>query len=168
MDIVDAQGNCSPVEFEWVGWDEPLEGGAITRGSNQTSIDAFMVAKTGSGMRAYLLEWKYCEEYRRADYKGTGAAGDTRRQRYQHLFHAPQSPFAPDAVFDLPPVFRTVRWIGFRPTLLLHGRLYGSLRNRGRGHLGSPAQGGRGDGIDQRPPSAYHVATGAIGSSGTG
>ena len=70
--------------------------------------------------------------------------------------------------FDLPPVFRTVRWIGFRPTHLSRQRLDGSPRHRGRRHLGSPAQGGRGDGIDQRPPSAYHVAAGAIGSSGTG
>lgn len=100
IDIVDAQGNRSPLEFEWVGWDAPLEGGAITRGANQTSIDAFMVAETASGNRAYLLEWKYCEEYRRAAYKGAGDSGDTRRRRYQSLFESPDSPFDNAAVFD--------------------------------------------------------------------
>ena len=91
--IVDAKGNSALVEFEWVGWREPLEGGRITRGANQTSIDALLVARTTAGRRAYLIEWKYCEEYLHPEDKGEGRSGDTRKSRYRHLYAAPTSSF---------------------------------------------------------------------------
>ena len=56
-----------------------------SRGANSTSVDAFMVAETPAGRRAYLMEWKYVEEYRTED-KGQGRQGETRRRRYAHLY----------------------------------------------------------------------------------
>ena len=93
VSIIDQGGRSSQVEFEWTGWEEPLEGGPITRGANQTSIDALVVARVPRGHRAYLLEWKYCEEYLHPDDKGLGRSGDTRRSRYQHLYRQPESSF---------------------------------------------------------------------------
>ena len=76
----------SPVELEWIGLDHALEGPSVkTRGANSTSVDAFMVAETPTGRRAYLMEWKYVEEYRTED-KGKGPSGETRRARYAHHY----------------------------------------------------------------------------------
>ena len=61
-----------------------------SRGANSTSVDAFMVAETPVGRRAYLMEWKYVEEYR-TEYKGQGRQGETRRRRYAHLYKASSS-----------------------------------------------------------------------------
>ena len=97
------EGLISPVEFEWLGIAGSLEGG-VTRGSQNTSVDAFLVAETTTGRRrAYLLEWKYVEQYQstKPDFKGEGKSGDTRRLRYSGPFHAPFSSFNPDAVPDL-------------------------------------------------------------------
>lgn len=91
--IVDSKGLAALVEFEWVGWREPLEGGRMTRGANQTSLDALLVARTTGGRRAYLIEWKYCEEYLRPEDKGQGRPGDTRKARYRHLYTSPTSSF---------------------------------------------------------------------------
>ncbi|MEY4545411.1 MAG: hypothetical protein RL685_1606 [Pseudomonadota bacterium] len=91
--IVDSDGFSSPVEFEWVGWLEPLEGGRKTRGAMVTSIDALMVGQTRSGRRAYLFEWKYCEEYLRPENKGEGTKGNTRAARYRHLYESQASSF---------------------------------------------------------------------------
>ena len=52
-----------------------------------------MVAETKSGRRAYLIEWKYVEEYR-GGYKGDGAAGAKRLGRYNKAYLA--SPFFQD------------------------------------------------------------------------
>lgn len=83
---IEHKGTSSPVELEWIGLDHALEGPSVrSRGANSTSIDAFMVAETRSGRRAYLMEWKYVEEYR-TEYKGEGRSGETRRQRYAHLY----------------------------------------------------------------------------------
>ena len=69
------EGTSSPVELEWIGLDHALEGPSVkTRGANSTSVDAFMVAETPTGRRAYLMEWKYVEEYRTED-KGIGSLG---------------------------------------------------------------------------------------------
>ena len=84
------EGGTSPVEFEWTEMGGPLEG-VGTRGANATSIDAFLVAETASGRRrAYLLEWKYTEQYlaARPRFKGRGLSGETRRSRYGNLFRA--------------------------------------------------------------------------------
>ncbi len=84
---IEHEGTSSPVELEWIGLDHALEGeGVKTRGANSTSVDAFMVAETPGGRRrAYLMEWKYVEEYRTED-KGQGPQGETRRKRYAHLY----------------------------------------------------------------------------------
>ena len=93
------QGKKSPVEFEWIGLERSLEG-RRTRGTQTTSIDAFLVAETETGQkRAYLLEWKYVEQYfcsrpERA-YKGLGKAGKTRRQIYSPWYYADASSFNP-------------------------------------------------------------------------
>ena len=85
MDI-EHQGTSSPVELEWIGLDHALEGPSVkSRGANSTSVDAFMVAETPGGRRAYLMEWKYVEEYRTED-KGRRSQGETRRRRYAHLY----------------------------------------------------------------------------------
>ena len=97
------EGCSSFVEFEWLGVPHSLEGGG-TRGAQNTSVDALLVAETATGLRrAYLLEWKYVEQYltTRPDFKGEGKSGDTRRGRYGDLFHAPYSSFNPVVVPDL-------------------------------------------------------------------
>ena len=83
---IEHEGTSSPVELEWIGLDHALEGpGVKSRGANSTSVDAFMVAEAPAGRRAYLMEWKYVEEYRTED-KGQGRQGQTRRSRYAHLY----------------------------------------------------------------------------------
>jgi hypothetical protein len=97
------EGGTSPVEFEWTEMGGPLEG-VGTRGANATSIDAFLVAETASGRRrAYLLEWKYTEQYlaARPRFKGRGSSGEARRRRYDGLFHAGYSSFNPEAAPEL-------------------------------------------------------------------
>lgn len=84
--------NCekitSCVEFEWIGINGPLEENAPpVRGANTTSVDAFVVAETIYGKTAYLLEWKYVEEYpTRNNYLGNGSPGETRLGRYCKLY----------------------------------------------------------------------------------
>ena len=53
--------------------------------------------------RAYLLEWKYIEQYlfARPGFKGTGSSGNTRRRRYGDLFRAESSCFNPEAAPEL-------------------------------------------------------------------
>ncbi len=97
------EGRHSPVEFEWIGINESLEGGQ-RRGVYETSVDAFMTADTVSGKRrAYLFEWKYVERYLsgRPEYKGAGASGQTRRSRYEGRFKASFSSFNPVMAPDL-------------------------------------------------------------------
>ena len=83
---IEDQHTQSPVEFEWIGLGHALEGPTVkTRGANSTSVDAFMIARTRAGRRAYLMEWKYVEEYSPRDL-GEGSKGETRRRRYAHLY----------------------------------------------------------------------------------
>ncbi|MDE0457014.1 MAG: hypothetical protein OXI15_06960 [Chromatiales bacterium] len=89
----------SPVELEWIGLAHALEGPAVkTRGANSTSIDAFMIATTPGGRRAYLMEWKYVEEYSRKDLR-EGSSGETRRRRYERLY-AESASFSGRAPFE--------------------------------------------------------------------
>ncbi len=100
---IEHEGRTSPVEFEWLGIPRSLEGGT-TRGAQNTSVDAFLVAETESGRRrAYLLEWKYVERYLAASpgFKGEGRAGETRRRRYADVYRAPYSSFDTGAAPDL-------------------------------------------------------------------
>ena len=88
-------GHTTPVEFEWIGLGRSLEGGS-TRGAQNTSIDAFLLAGTAGGRRrAYLLEWKYVEQYlsARPEFMGQGSRGDTRRSRYAERYSASFSSF---------------------------------------------------------------------------
>ena len=122
--IIDQAGRASLVEFEWVGWSEPLEGGRITRGANQTSIDAMVVGRTSAGCRAYLFEWKYCEEYLRPEDKSAGSKGDTRRSRYKGLFERDASPFLPGMVLDeflFEPFYQIMRLILLGDRMLHEG-----------------------------------------------
>ena len=122
-------GNESLVEFEWVGWDRPLEGGRPSRGAYQTSIDALMVARTTTGRRAYLLEWKYCEEYLRPDDKGAGSSGETRRSRYQNLYTDPASAFNLTLPFDewlYEPFYQIMRTLLLSDRMLSQGVTEGS------------------------------------------
>ena len=81
-------GTSSTVEFEWIGLEHALEGDEYTtRGEYATSIDAFMVAETFAGRRAYLLEWKYTESYGKND-MGFGRKGRTRRRWYGKQYEA--------------------------------------------------------------------------------
>jgi len=96
-------GRSTPVEFEWLGIPHSLEGGK-TRGAQNTSVDAFLVAETAAGRRrAYLMEWKYVEQYLRTrpEFKGDGKAGDTRRKRYADPYRALFSSFNPDTAPNL-------------------------------------------------------------------
>ena len=86
-------GRTSPVEFEWIGLGRSLEGGT-TRGANNTSVDAFVIADTDAGRRAYLMEWKYVENYRSGEDKGEGSGGETRRGRYSEPYSAESSAFS--------------------------------------------------------------------------
>jgi hypothetical protein len=98
--IIGPEGLSSLVEFEWVGFDQPLEGGRMTRGANQTSVDALMVVRTPSGPEALVMEWKYVEEYLKPAFKGAGKSGETRRSRYSALYEAPDSSFTGQVPLD--------------------------------------------------------------------
>lgn len=118
------EGNKSLVEFEWVGWDGPLEGGTPTRGAKQTSIDAFMIARTETGRRAYLIEWKYCEQYRSYQDKGEGSSGDTRRKRYKARYEAGCSAFEPGVPLDdwlYEPFYQIMRMLLLSDNMLKNG-----------------------------------------------
>lgn len=122
--IVDQDGRRSTVEFEWVGWERPLEGGSITRGANQTSVDAFLVARIPNGLRAYLIEWKYCEAYPHPEDKGQGRSGMTRCQRYTAMFSRPQSSFnqaMPLEEFFFEPFYQIMRLLLLRDCMMLDG-----------------------------------------------
>jgi hypothetical protein len=92
----------SLVEFEWVGLGTTLEGfPSKVRGANATSADALILADLSSGgRRAYLLEWKYVEEYKSGEYRGNGPRGVTRRMRYSGRFDSPSSPFRGGCPFE--------------------------------------------------------------------
>lgn len=81
-----AAGTSSTVEFEWIGLGHALEGrGHTIRGEFTTSVDAFILAETPAGRRAYLFEWKYIESYGEND-KGVGKQGRTRQRRYMNPY----------------------------------------------------------------------------------
>lgn len=126
------RGFDSTVEFEWIGKEECLEGGKGTRGSKTTSADALIVADTRRGRCAYLFEWKCCEEYRDAEYRGAGKSGDTRRRRYASPYASPDSAFSgnvpmDDLLFD--PFYQLMRFhlLGDR---MVREREFGSTEYR--------------------------------------
>lgn len=102
VEAIPDRAGASPslVEFEWVGWSAPIEGGRISRGAMQTSADALVLGRTPTGLRAFVFEWKYCEEYLRPEDLGDGSSGDTRRRRYTARYLAPDSSFRGDVPLD--------------------------------------------------------------------
>lgn len=73
------------VELEWTG--QPTLEGTGQRGRFATSADALLLAEIRDGRRrAYLLEWKYVEQYAAGKYLGAGRKGAVRRRRYRPLF----------------------------------------------------------------------------------
>lgn len=73
------------VELEWTG--QPTLEGSGQRGRFATSADALILAETRDGRRrAYLLEWKYVEQYAAGRCLGAGREGAVRRRRYRPLF----------------------------------------------------------------------------------
>ena len=93
------EGRTSPVEFEWIGLGGSLEGGT-TRGANNTSVDAFVIADIDTGRRAYLMEWKYVEDYRYGEDKGEEPGGKTRKGRYSDPYSAESSAFSGEVPMD--------------------------------------------------------------------
>ena len=87
------EDRTSPVEFKWIGLESSLEGGTA-RGANNTSVEAFVIADTDAGRRAYLMEWKYVEEYGSGDDKGAGPEGERRKGRYSDPYSAESSAFS--------------------------------------------------------------------------
>ena len=133
-DVVDAAviedslvGTASLVELEWIGLSHALEGSSITtRGARSTSVDAFLVAKTTSGRRAYLLEWKYIEDYSTKQYLRGGVKGNkTRRQRYSEIYrHSPS--FKKDVALEAwfyDPFYQIMRQRLLADRMVLHGEL---------------------------------------------
>ncbi|MBL6455766.1 hypothetical protein JMJ55_10555 [Belnapia sp. T6] len=79
------------VEFEFIGERPYLQEKAFSRGANCTSVDACMIGRTAEGeRRAFLIEWKYTERYRREDLHVEAHA-----KVYDALIRAPDSPFLP-------------------------------------------------------------------------
>lgn len=100
--VTDGDGHTSEVEFEWVGWQTSLENGLLNRGALQTSTDALIIARTHSGSRAYLIEWKYSEQYLGARDKAAGSktSAATLTRRYLGLFQQSGSSFKQSCRFE--------------------------------------------------------------------
>lgn len=77
------------IQFEAVGGDVNfLNEGNNTRGSNCTSVDAFIYALHKNGKRFLIpIEWKYVEAYGNDD-KSSGDKGETRKARYVSLIES--------------------------------------------------------------------------------
>jgi len=87
--VKDGARLTSFVEFEWVGMSSTLEKKRYSRGSNATSVDAFLIGTHGDKKIGFFFEWKLVEQYRE-DYLGDGQAGLTRRSTYQRYLEAPE------------------------------------------------------------------------------
>ena len=89
-------GNVSPVEFEWIGIPRSLEG-KTSRGARTTSVDAFIIADVGTGLRAYLIEWKYAEGYLTTKPKHLGESSHRSKRQldgYRDLYYTESSSFS--------------------------------------------------------------------------
>ena len=95
------------VEFEFIGKRQYLKEREFSRGTNCTSIDAFMIGRTAHGSRrAFLVEWKYTEIYRRQDKYNTERAAV-----YDDLIRADDLPFKPiePQAFYFEPFYQMMR-----------------------------------------------------------
>lgn len=102
--------------FEYVDETDVLgegRGGRRQRGAQSTSVDAaFRYRTSDDRVELALVEWKYTEEYRRG--RPFDPVSDaTRKQRYHHLWAAPDGPLHTDVVpFDdllVEPFYQLVR-----------------------------------------------------------
>lgn len=86
------------IGFEVVSKDDHLNEKTATRGSNCTSVDAFILARLRGSDRKWLIpiEWKYTESYENLDKsnedranepKGTNGKGKERLKRYSELIN---------------------------------------------------------------------------------
>lgn len=98
----------SLVELEWIGPNVSLEG-RRTRGANSTSIDALVLGRVATGIRAYLMEWKYVEEGGDTA-KGEGDSGRQRIDRYLPLYQRCGLFSAPFESLLFEPVYQLMRF----------------------------------------------------------
>ena|GEM_PF-780928 len=113
-DTSDGSSLKSFVEFEWVGKKTSLEQKPPTRGANATSADALVIGRTDSGnKRAYLIEWKYTEEYKKD--KPLDGNNETRRERYSMMFEESDSPFIKSSLslddWFVDPLYQIMRFL---------------------------------------------------------
>lgn len=95
---VSCDANPKYIGFEVVSTDDHLNEKTSTRGSNCTSVDAFIYAKhKGGGKWLIPIEWKYTEHYanldksredRYGEEKGSNGKGQERLRRYSALTDA--------------------------------------------------------------------------------
>lgn len=95
---VSCDANPKYIGFEVVSTDDHLNEKTSTRGSNCTSVDAFIYAKhKGGGKWLIPIEWKYTEHYanldksredRYGEEKGSNGKGQERVRRYSPLIDA--------------------------------------------------------------------------------
>lgn len=95
---VSCDANPKYIGFEVVSTDDHLNEKTSTRGSNCTSVDAFIYAKhKGGGKWLIPIEWKYTEHYanldksredRYGEEKGSNVKGQERVRRYSALTDA--------------------------------------------------------------------------------
>ena len=95
---IECDANRQYIGFEVVSKEDPLNEKAFTRGSNCTSVDAFIHAKHRDGSIWLIpIEWKYTEHYanqdksnedRQGEEKGSNGKGQERVRRYSALTDA--------------------------------------------------------------------------------
>jgi hypothetical protein len=87
-----------------------------TRGANCTSVDAMMtgILKNGKKIQV-LIEWKYTEFYPKSD-KSVGSSGLTRKNRYDNLITAKNSPIK--STIDIANLYHEPFYQIMRQTLL--------------------------------------------------
>lgn len=97
IEVLPIPSDATPtfIAFEVVSDSDHLNEGSSTRGSNCTSIDAFIYARHKSGETWLIpIEWKYTEHYnnqdkshedREGEDKGTNGKGKERMSRYNDL-----------------------------------------------------------------------------------
>jgi hypothetical protein len=75
------------IQFEAVSTNDNLNEGALSRGTNCTSVDALIYAKHKNGEKWIIpIEWKYTEEYNNEN-KSSGKSGAIRLERYIALIN---------------------------------------------------------------------------------
>ena len=89
-DVLEIETDEKPygyIQFEAVSTDDNLNEGTLSRGTNCTSVDAFIYAKHKNKEKWIIpIEWKYTEEYNSED-KSFGKSGAIRLERYIALIN---------------------------------------------------------------------------------